>query len=343
MLRAFRKGAAPSADYELPSGRVSPEKLEKMLWCLSEASDDIKREVLRAAEVIQLTRDERHSRLHIRFSCINDAFEVTRTYLGQSRGHSQDALSLADATQSVLERICTARGDPPRGVAMVAPQFDHELYEHIRLAVEALAVDSASNETVSATDMSVAARGLTPNLKWILRDAAHCARRLLGRLWAGDSLLSDILGIICQWRDSIGQLIQHSFELRQMYAQCCAEAGDAAVTTEFATLRAAKHRIETFSTPLSRAMLNPTGLISFAVKLTMLRRGERAGDIANRFLRVLSVEFIIIAAMMADAGLETLSLIRTFDTENLSSSTLASAVSDYLSTIEKHAVVHAGV
>ena len=66
----------------------------------------------------------------------------------------------------------------------------------------------------------------------------------------------------------------------------CAEADAAAVTTEFATMRAAKHRIETFNTPLSKAMLNPTGLISFAVKLTMLRRGERPGDIGNHFLRV---------------------------------------------------------
>ena len=95
--------------------------------------------------------------------------------------------------------------------------------------IEGIAVDSASNETVAVTDMT---RLGFPNLKWLLRDAAHSARRVLQRLWGCDPVLSDVLGIFCHWRDSMGQLIQWSPEVKDVYKQCCAESSDdAAVST----------------------------------------------------------------------------------------------------------------
>jgi hypothetical protein len=199
------------------------------------------------------------------------------------------------------------------------------------MLIEGIAVDSASNETVAVTDMT---RLGFPNLKWLLRDAAHSARRVLQRLWGCDPVLSDVLGIFCHWRDSMGQLIQWSPEVKDVYKQCCAESSDdAAVSTEFGTMRAAKHRIETFSTPLSRAMLNPTALVMLATKLAIMRQNDHAAQVAKLFLGVLCPQIMFLAALMADAGLETLAFIRLMDTEGLSTAVLTEAVADYLASI----------
>ena len=88
------------------------------------------------------------------------------------------------------------------------------------------------------------------NCKFILRDAAHSARRILGRGFGADAVLDATLGLFVHWKHSPGQLVHHSTDMQRLYAECCSSASDeSAVTTTFTNLRAAKHRIETFSTP----------------------------------------------------------------------------------------------
>ena len=65
------------------------------------------------------------------------------------------------------------------------------MYAHMIQILEAISVDSASNEITAASDMSLmplpqACQTFAPNCKHVLRDAAHSARRLLQRLWVAD-------------------------------------------------------------------------------------------------------------------------------------------------------------
>jgi hypothetical protein len=70
-----------------------------------------------------------------------------------------------------------------------------KLLKHIREKVEAVCVDSASNETKAAAAMrnaSADAEAVTPNLKVIIRDRAHASRRLLSRPWKADKFLCEL-------------------------------------------------------------------------------------------------------------------------------------------------------
>ena len=143
------------------------------------------------------------------------------------------------------------------------------------------------------------------------------------------------MGIFHRWRSSMGQLIYHSIELRSMYEECVQSTiDDSAVSTAFRHLRAAKHRIETYMTPLSRSVLNITALLAFATKLGMVRRGKPEGDAADVFLTIMNAQIILLAGMMADAGQEVLSLVRLFDTEGLSTTSMCRALGDFMNRIQ---------
>ena len=335
VFRQSHSGQAASQGYILSSGIVGVDKLNKILWCLLAADIDLKRDALRIAETLNISRDERHGRLHIRFRCttINSVFHGG--YLGQAIGFQPDALGKTEATRGVYKAFCTKFHDPPTD-AVVCPEFDEKLFDHMRKVTEAISVDSAANEIVSANDMVRGVCGedpFTPNCKYILRDAAHSARRVLSRLWKADQVLDDLMSLLVHDRDSIGQIVQHSDELRRLYRKCCENNDEKCVSTVFGHLRAAKHRIETHSTPLSRIVLNISGTIAFAVQVSMLRKGKREGKCAEVFLRSLNVEMLLLAAMMADAAAVALHFIRILDTEDLAVPELCSAVEDFLDRI----------
>ena len=213
------------------------------------------------------------------------------------------------------------------------------MFEGLCAHIEALSVDSASNEVVSFTDMSkptdrLEETVLTPQCKHILRDSAHSARRILSRLWKSDTVLSDLFGMVCQWPNSIGQLIMHSGELQDLYLSCQRECeNDAGVSTAFAHLRSAKHRIETHVAPLSRVVLSISAVILFAVKLQEIRTGEREGKAAGAFLKMVCPLSLLVLAMMADAAFESLGLIRHLDSENVSVADMATHIQQFLDRV----------
>jgi len=96
-----------------------------------------------------------------------------------------------------------------------------------------------------------------PNCLQILRDAAHSSRRVLSRLWKADPVLNHAWTFFML----IASLIQWSGDLRNLYQECVNESTDSAVDTKFQHLRAAKHRIETWLTPMSRTILNPASAL----------------------------------------------------------------------------------
>ena len=224
-----------------------------------------------------------------------------------------------------------AAEDAPEGAA-ITPVFDNVLFDHMRLITEAIAADSAENEIVAARDLL---RGsFLPNCKFLLRDGAHATRRVLSRCWRADPVLNSILGVFCHDPSSPSQLIQHSLEFRHMYADCCEQNLDeAAVSTIFHNMRAAKHRIETYVRPLSRCLLNLTGLMAFCSKVSYVRKGTAAATACIAFLSVLTVEVLLLAAMMADAGTELMLLIRVLDTEAVVTAALAQCIHDFLNRI----------
>ncbi len=138
------------------------------------------------------------------------------------------------------------------------------------------------------------------------------------------------MGLFVFWRYSIGQLVHHSVDLKLLFKRCQDECDDGAVSTKFGNLRAAKHRLESEMTPLSRAVVNLSALMLFAVGLSELKRGEHEGQAADTFLTTSTPTVFLI---MAGAGVEALDFIRALDTERLPVSDVHDLVRDFLDRI----------
>lgn len=184
----FYAGVAPGDEgYNLPSGYVGKEKAHRMLWALDEGHRIVKRQTVVSSEALQVSRDEAKSRLHVRYRTIDKDWNVHAEYMGTARNFDGSSTGLTEATEQVYKKFCTSYLDAPPDAA-VTPVFHAEVYEHMRLITEAIAVDSAENEVVAARDLCRNGSFL-PNCKYLLRDGAHSARRVLSRGWAADPVL----------------------------------------------------------------------------------------------------------------------------------------------------------
>jgi hypothetical protein len=253
LFHAFQKGDVPTGGYELLHGLVGFRKAMTMMWCIDQSLNDGKRFIILQAELLNLIRDERHGRMHVRFRAANREESATHArYLGQSRHHQPDAIGLTEATVKIFKNISTSRANCPVK-SCVPPHFDKDFFNAACDKVEAISIDSAENEVVSANDMKDT--GCFKNCTFILRDSAHSARRIMSRLWKADSELD------YNWKFFmlLATLIQWSGDLRTLYTECCSDADDGATSSNFSHMRAAKHRIETWLSPLSRSILEPSG------------------------------------------------------------------------------------
>ena len=151
----FRSGKAPSAGYTLSDGTILCfRKLVEYLWIIEEAELDELRESIRDADCANILRDERLSRLHMRIRLGTEKSDVASTFLGQARHAGQTSRQVLAATAEVFRRVCTVFADAPK-TASVSPEFLESLFDHLREIVEAVTVDSASNEVCSFNDMSI--------------------------------------------------------------------------------------------------------------------------------------------------------------------------------------------
>ena len=190
-----------------------------MLWTAGEALTDIHREHIDESDTLNLSRDERQHVMHFRFRSMGEALELHRGYLGQIKDFTSDSLGIVKATRKVFTQFCTKYANPPRNARFVE-QFMEDKFRHLCNITEAISIDSAENEVCASNDTRwdpVDASGaLTPNCKFLLRDAAHSARRVLGRLFSADPVMDGVLGIFGRWSDSLPQLIHNSKNLQKI-------------------------------------------------------------------------------------------------------------------------------
>ena len=110
------------------------------------------------------------------------------------------------------------------------------------------------------------------------------------------------------------RLIQNSTELQTWFAEFCEEEGLSCGDAR--NLRAAKHRFESYATPLARVCRHFRPLLRVAIK-TAHTRSDKAGRGMLAFLLWLQPEYVLLLGMLADAGDDALCLTRVFDTEQV--------------------------
>ena len=158
---------------------------------------------------------------------------------------------------------------------------------------------------------------LTPNLKMIGRDKAHSFRRLMTRPITTDGYITETMDMFVQDKRCIPQKIHNSHELTQMFGEEVASVdNDAAYSNRTASLRAAKHRFESLSSPLGRILLNMTAFIATVQRIGQTRT-DSTGKQAVTFLRQLSSERLLQVGLLSDAMDECMLLIRSVDCEEV--------------------------
>jgi len=178
------KGAT---SYQGLSGVGKRKKLYKMRWTLKEAMKNIERRFLKTADCIAIARDESNGNLALRYKATRQKdLETRRGLMGVSRGHSMGSTGITNATKKLFKR-CMTEGSgliygKRQSMDTPAPTFHSDGYKKMKLTTEALAVDSASDEVRSGIQMAGGIDrereiAFTPNLKALLRDKLHGARR----------------------------------------------------------------------------------------------------------------------------------------------------------------------
>ena len=248
------------------------KKVRRMLFTLAEGLKRVYRKWLGTAATINLLRDERHSRLFVRFRC-SDLKGVRRIgVLGQSRIVGSTATNITITTKDIIAKFCQQNyGAPDVDLPEADPDTEDlpELYHHIRTSIHSLTVDSAGNEVAAGENMmhasSVTAHvndedgiqeAWAPHMKTIIRDKAHASRRILQRPWLCDAYLAAVAKSLILDAGSVAQLIQNSDDLRAWYQAASETSGSRFLSSTFSNMRAAKHRFESMCTPLSRICLD---------------------------------------------------------------------------------------
>ena len=187
-FKALWKGLRKGSSLESLQALGGREKLGNMRWCLAEALRTQDRQFLANATCICLARDERDGRLVARFSATDKNLTTRRCLLGLARDWGSGAQAIADTTVKLVRRCLETseapdgipRGAMPRIAGRIA-QPSHAVARQVLQRVEAATTDAARDEILGSellqtTDM--------PNLRFILRDKAHGARRTSGRTFA---------------------------------------------------------------------------------------------------------------------------------------------------------------
>ncbi len=171
----LNKGTAVRAGL---SGVGFGHKLAKMRFCIAETMREADREFLATAVCMAIVRDERDSRLSLRFRATTAGLETRSGVLGQAKVlGGGTAWAISQATLRVIKELCTPGFGAPGGPA-ISEERDAQLTSHIRHIIEALGVDAAENETKSGEDMRRGGfEAQLPNLKLLIRDKCHGSRR----------------------------------------------------------------------------------------------------------------------------------------------------------------------
>ena len=179
-----------------------------MRACLYEALRKDRQAFLRRAETIMLIRDESKGLLLVRLMACDVDLNTRVFTLGVTANAGSDAFDIDRATKGLLRGFCTPLADK---------EPDQPLLEHVANKIEAVCVDSASNELKAGRLMK---ETFAPNMKAVIRDRAHATRRLLSRPWAAEPELEDVAHVFVMGRHSLCQRIHHSPRVRAIFCTC---------------------------------------------------------------------------------------------------------------------------
>ena len=327
------KGTSPNA---LNVDKMKGRKVYRMIFCLAEALFSLDRAFARKATVGSMRRDESQGRLLIYFTFVTPDLQSRTGVLGISKNFngstSRGARAITDATEKIFRRFATqfcqmSQFGPPVEKIKV-DTVDEQLFAHcLEIQVQTI-IDAAADEQVSFRQMQMLqlnGHRMFPNLRLVTLDHCHATSRILKRGFGAVPALGEIMKQDIQAKGSITQLIQNSKVFRDFFLETGRKSSGPA--SDLQSLCAAKHRYESYRTPLIRSVLRYDSLMTTAAWIYHHRRGQTQGQKAEEFLQRQTTERILLRGMMSDAAEETINLLRFSDVKRLEIMTLPREIS----------------
>ena len=305
------------------SGRIGSTPFKgRVMWCLKEALAAEDRDALESAFAISLFRDERNARLAVRYRAVNRNLVVFSGTLGQARHFGTGATKLTDATEDIINRMCTKFSGVSAFSDVAVETKMPALMSHVREKIMCITVDSAGDELLAGelmrnNKLSERDRALTPNLKFVLRDAAHASRRIISRPWNADAYVREVALMMAQGRCSVAKLVQNSNETMRVFKGFVTSSTNAVVRSAVTNMRAAGHRFESWQKPLGRTVLHMHACIKTALYVANRPAKDDNTDRAKEWLNWVNSERCLLLAMMADVADEGMCLTRLLDCEDV--------------------------
>ena len=282
-------------------------KMERVASCLHEAVLKHERDRLQQVRVMALHQDVRKGVLQMRYTACLADWSVASGLLGLDLRPGTLSQELAEASHRILERFCARNGS-----------VDHGFLQQLSAAVELLDADGASDEQRC---LRLLGQNFFTNVKMCIKDPTHCARRLATSPWAADPTLSQVHAMYISGPDSMTNLIQHSPDLRTMFQGNNGKLDvdelplAAGTLAKMKAMDYAAHRFESSCKPLCRFVLLFDSIWLTAIDISIKRSGSAPGHRATQFLQDASEESLLQLAMLADASLQNMELVRFYDAE----------------------------
>ena len=310
-------------ELEAPSGS-SRRKLTTMSWCLYEAQREVERRVLAKAVCVSLVQDAsaRGPLLLTRYVACGPLLQRSSGILRicPAGGHSgaQDlAKSVLGSIQAMgTKRRMHANMYKPIEKARRIPAFARKL----AAIVEVFVADGAADEQLAGRMLhrhsARASLGQTlPNLRLVVRDKPHGARRLLQRTLPKDPFISTLMSALLWSRGSLAKIVQFSASHQETFRRHqVRHMGQAEKTLK--NLSYAEHRFDSSARPLGRMVVHFEALVLTAADIIRERppnNKDHRG--ANRALDLLDTESMLQLGMVADACEIVVRFIRFLDKE----------------------------
>lgn len=328
-------------------------KRSTMEWCLLEALRDEERGKLARATTISIAMDERDNRLLVTYAACKGV-EVVSGILAQIRDPGRRSEEVADCVLHAVRRLCTRRQPHAHMYKpKEAPKQMGQTARRILGRVEMFSADGAANEQVAGRLLHPSVeRGASgkklPNLKMVIRDKAHAARRLTQRTFKVDDKLADVQATMLfgeqapngKFGSSVAKMLRYSRPCAEIFEkelgrqrQPCREGSGPGGNVSH--LGFAKQRFDNTARPLAVAIWNLDAVIATcAVIARDASIDQRFRSAARRFLDRLDPTWILLLGMMADASDEILHLVRFFDKEAFEVDAMASAVAQVTDTLQ---------
>ena len=330
--------APASADFLALLDRVTRGELEaqtrggrkrstSMAWCLYEAFREEERAFLDKAICMSVAQDAstRGHMLLTRYVACSPNMERRSGVLRITPAKAAGAVDLARAVRKAVRSMAYMRV-PHAGLLKLkkAAALVEDLAGHLEEITEVFVADGAADEQLAGrmlhpqSQRSAPGDGQSlalPNLRLVVRDGAHAARRLLERTLPKDPYIKNVLTVLIWSKDSLAKLIQHSQAHQDIWQKLQVE-----LRPDYPVLKNlgyAEHRFDSFSRPLRRMVVHFHAFICTANVIILERaRISREHQGANRALEALDIEGMLQLGMVADACQRVEGFIRFLDKES---------------------------